>query len=143
MGLLDLLNKKVSTIGTNPLAMGLLTYGMTGQGSDPLGSGMQAMVATAQNKAKADEMAKLKAQQQALQQAVIGGFSRGSVDPALLAQYATMGGEGASNLIDMNKFNNTPQQITPGVWYVTPPRASCLCLHRSWVKVCCTGRMAW
>lgn len=114
IGLLQKLSQNAANLPNNPLAMGLLAFGATGQGNDPTGAGIQAMLSTAQNKAKADEQAKLKAEQAALQSRVMNGFANGTVSPALLSQYAMLGGEGAGNLVDMFKFGRTPQTFTPG-----------------------------
>ena len=120
MGLLDTLQKKAAGMPTNPLAMGLLTYGLTGQGNDPLSAGMQAMMGSAQLKAKTEQEQRKAAQMAAMQSQIASGLSGGSVDPALLAQYAGLGGEGSKEMIDMYKFGKTPQTVTPGSMVYNP-----------------------
>lgn len=116
MGLLDTINNKMAGITANPLKMGLLAYGMTGQGNDPSGAAIQAMLGAAQNKAKADEAA----QQQAQQARLSGMFANGSIDPATLAQYSMAGGQGAKDLLDLYKFGRTPQSVAPGQMMIDP-----------------------
>ena len=120
MGIFDFVNKKLASIPNDPIKMGLLAYGMTGQGRDPGGTAINAALSTAAANKKAEEEARIKAQQQMLQQSIIAGFGKGAANPALLAQYAAMGGEGAGNLIDMQKFYGTPQSIAPGSMYRDP-----------------------
>lgn len=116
MGLLDTINKNISSMQTNPLKMGLLAYGMTGQGNDPTGAAVQAMLGASQAKAKADELARQKAQQAQITEM----FAGGSVDPATLAQYSMGGGEGAKDLLDLYKFGRTPQSVAPGQMMIDP-----------------------
>ena len=116
MGLLDTINNKLAGIQTNPLKMGLLAYGMTGQGHDPTGSAVQAMFAASQAKAKQDELARQKAQQAQ----IASMFAGNSIDPATLAQYSMGGGEGAKELLDMYKFGRTPQSVAPGQMMIDP-----------------------
>lgn len=116
MGLLDTINNKLAGIQTNPLKMGLLAYGMTGQGHDPTGSAVQAMFAASQAKAKQDDLARQKAQQAQ----IAGMFASGGVDPATLAQYSMGGGDGAKELLDLYKFGRTPQSVAPGQMMIDP-----------------------
>ena len=116
MGLLDTINNKLTGIQTNPLKMGLLTYGMTGQGNDPAGSALSAMMQASQAKAKQDELARQKAQQAQ----IAGMFASGGVDPATLAQYSMVGGNGAKELLDLYKFGRTPQSVAPGQMMIDP-----------------------
>lgn len=116
MGLLDTINNKLTGIQTNPLKMGLLAYGMTGQGNDPTGSAVQAMFAASSAKQKADELARQKAQQAQ----IASMFAGGGVDPATLAQYSMGGGEGAKDLLDLYKFGRTPQSVAPGQMMIDP-----------------------
>lgn len=111
MGLLDKFNSNLATMQTNPLKMGLLAYGLTGQGNDPGNAAVQAMFAASANKQKSDEQARQKAQQAQIASMFAGG---GGVDPSVLAQYSMAGGEGAKDLVDMYKFGRTPQTVTPG-----------------------------
>ena len=116
MGLLDTINNKLTGIQTNPLKMGLLAYGMTGQGNDPAGSAMSAMMQASQAKAKQDELARQKAQQAQ----IASLFASGQVDPSTLAQYSMGGGEGAKDLLDLYKFGRTPQSVSPGQMMIDP-----------------------
>lgn len=116
MGLLDQFNSKISAMPTNPIKMGLLAYGLTGQGNDPAGSAVQAMFAASSAKQKADEQARQKAQQAR----IASMFAGGSVDPATLAQYSMGGGEGAKDLLDLYKFGRTPQSVAPGQMMIDP-----------------------
>lgn len=116
MGLLDTINNKLTGIQTNPLKMGLLAYGMTGQGNDPAGAALSAMMQVSQAKAKQDELARQKAQQAQ----IASMFAGGSVDPATLAQYSMGGGEGAKDLLDLYKFGRTPQSFDPGKAMIDP-----------------------
>ena len=132
MGLLDFLNnalpkKKADgllgsspSIATDPIAMAMMAYGTTGQGNNPLGTAMQTLLTSAQLKAKTEQEQRQKAQMAAMQNKIASGLSGGSVDPALLAQYAGLGGEGAKDMIDMYKFGRTPQTVTPGSMVYNP-----------------------
>lgn len=111
MGLLDKFNNNLSTMHTNPIKMGLLAYGLTGQGNDPGNAAVQALFAASANKQKQDEAARQKAQQAQIASMFAGG---GGVDPSILAKYSMAGGEGAKDLVDMYKFGRTPQTVTPG-----------------------------
>lgn len=116
MGFFDKLDSNIASIQTSPLKMGLLAYGMTGQGHDPTGSAVQAMFAASQAKAKQDELARLKAQQAQ----IASMFAGNSIDPATLAQYSMGGGEGAEELLDLYKFGRTPQSVAPGQMMIDP-----------------------
>lgn len=116
MGLLDTINNKLTGIQTNPLKMGLLAYGMTGQGNNPAGAAMSAMMQASQAKAKQDDLARQKAQQAQ----IAGMFASGGVDPATLAQYSMGGGDGAKELLDLYKFGRTPQSVAPGQMMIDP-----------------------
>ena len=120
MGLLDTLGGKLKTNMQDPLRMGLLAYGMTGQGQDPGGTAVNAMMTTAKAKAEAEKAARELAAKQAMQQAVTGAFASGSVDPALLAQYSASGGEGSKEMLDLYKFGRTPQSVAPGQMMIDP-----------------------
>lgn len=117
MGLLDKFNSNLATMQTNPLKMGLLAYGLTGQGNDPGNAAVQAMFAASANRQKSDEQARQKAQQAQIASMFAGG---GGVDPSVLAQYSMSGGEGAKDLVDMYKFGRTPQTVTPGTMVYDP-----------------------
>lgn len=116
MGFFDKLDSNIASIQTSPLKMGLLAYGMTGQGHDPTGLAVQAMFAASQAKAKQDELARQKAQQAQ----IASMFAGNSIDPATLAQYSMGGGKGAKELLDMYKFGRTPQSIAPGQMMIDP-----------------------
>lgn len=116
MGLLDKFNTALQQGFSDPIAMGLLAYGMTGQGNNPAGAAMQAMFGASQAKAKADEQARQKAQQAQ----IASLFASGQVDPATLAQYSMGGGEGAKDLLDLYKFGRTPQSVAPGQMMIDP-----------------------
>lgn len=116
MGLFDKFTNNIATMQTNPLKMGLLAYGLTGQGNYPGNAAVQAMFAASANKQKADDQARQKAQQAQ----IASMFAGGSVDPATLAQYSMGGGEGAKDLIDMYKFGRTPQTVNPGTMVYDP-----------------------
>ena len=120
MGLLDTLGGKLNKNMADPLRMGLLAYGMTGQGQDPGGTAVNAMMTTAKAKAEAEKAARELAAKQAMQQAVTGAFASGSVDPALLAQYSAAGGEGSKEMLDLYKFGRTPQSVAPGQMMIDP-----------------------
>ena len=113
MGLLDTLGGKLKTNMQDPLRMGLLAYGMTGQGQDPGGTAVNAMMSAAKTKAEKERKA-------AQMEQITGAFASGSVDPALLAQYAAAGGEGSKEMIDMYKFGRTPQSVAPGQMIIDP-----------------------
>ena len=49
MGLLDTLGGKLNKNMADPLRMGLLAYGMTGQGQDPGGTAINTMMTTAES----------------------------------------------------------------------------------------------
>ena len=114
MGLLDSLKKN------DALLTGLLAYGTTGQGYNPMSAGISAMQTAAKTKAEADKAEAEKAQKAAMQQAVTGAFASGSVDPALLAQYSAAGGEGSKEMLDLYKFGRTPQSVAPGQMMIDP-----------------------
>ena len=116
MGLLETLNSKMTNMQQNPLKMGLLSYGLTGQGNDPTGSAVQAMFKASDAKSKADALAR----QQAQQAQIASMFASGSVDPATLAKYSMAGGEGSKDMIDMYKFGKTPQTFAPGQMMIDP-----------------------
>lgn len=116
MGLLDKFNTTLQQGFNDPIAMGLLAYGMTGQGNNPAGAAMSAMMQASQAKAKQDDLARQKAQQAQ----IAGMFAGGSVDPATLAQYSMGGGEGAKDLLDLYKFGRTPQSVAPGQMMIDP-----------------------
>lgn len=116
MGFFDKLDSKVASIQTSPLKMGLLAYGMTGQGHDPTGAALKAMFGASQAKQKADELARQKAQQAK----IASMFAGGSVEQALLANYSMGGGEGAKDLLDLYKFGRTPQSVAPGQMMIDP-----------------------
>ena len=120
MGLLDTLGGKLNKNMQDPLRMGLLAYGMTGQGQDPGGTAINTMMTTAKAKAEAEKAAREQAAKQAMQQAVTGAFASGSVDPALLAQYSAAGGEGSKEMLDLYKFGRTPQSVAPGQMMIDP-----------------------
>ena len=120
MGLLDTLGGKLNKNMQDPLRMGLLAYGMTGQGQDPGGTAVNAMMSAAKDKAEAEKAAREQAAKQAMQQAVTGAFASGSVDPALLAQYSASGGEGSKEMLDLYKFGRTPQSVAPGQMMIDP-----------------------
>ena len=120
MGLLDTLGGKLNKNMADPLRMGLLAYGMTGQGQDPGGTAINTMMTTAKAKAEAENAAREQAAKQAMQQAVTGAFASGSVDPALLAQYSASGGEGSKEMLDLYKFGRTPQSVAPGQMMIDP-----------------------
>lgn len=120
MGLLDTLGGKLNKNMQDPLRMGLLAYGMTGQGQDPGGTAINTMMTTAKAKAEAEKAAREQAAKQAMQQAVTGAFASGSVDPALLAQYSASGGEGSKEMLDLYKFGRTPQSVAPGQMMIDP-----------------------
>ena len=120
MGLLDTLGGKLNKNIADPLRMGLLAYGMTGQGQDPGGTAVNAMMSAAKTKAEAEKAAREQAAKQAMQQAVTGAFASGSVDPALLAQYSASGGEGSKEMLDLYKFGRTPQSVAPGQMMIDP-----------------------
>ena len=120
MGLLDTLGGKLNKNMQDPLRMGLLAYGMTGQGQDPGGTAINTMMTTAKAKAEAENAAREQAAKQAMQQAVTGAFASGSVDPALLAQYSASGGEGSKEMLDLYKFGRTPQSVAPGQMMIDP-----------------------
>ena len=120
MGLLDTLGGKLNKNMQDPLRMGLLAYGMTGQGQDPGGTAINTMMTTAKAKAEAENAAREQAAKQAMQQAVTGAFASGSVDPALLAQYSAAGGEGSKEMLDLYKFGRTPQSVAPGQMMIDP-----------------------
>ncbi|TXI86104.1 MAG: hypothetical protein E6Q36_09845, partial [Chryseobacterium sp.] len=120
MGLLDTLGGKLKTNMQDPLRMGLLAYGMTGQGQDPGGTAVNAMMQAQQAKAEREKAAAELARKQALQAQMTQAFASGSVDPALLASYSAGGGEGSKELIDMYKFGRTPQSVTPGSMIYNP-----------------------
>ncbi len=120
MGLLDTLGGKLNKNMADPLRMGLLAYGMTGQGQDPGGTAINTMMTTAKAKAEAEKAARELAAKQAMQQAVTGAFASGSVDPALLAQYSASGGEGSKEMLDLYKFGRTPQSVAPGQMMIDP-----------------------
>lgn len=113
MGLLDALGGKLNKNMTDPLRMGLLAYGMTGQGQDPGGTAVNAMMSAAKTKAEQERKAAQIAQ-------ITGAFASGSVDPALLAQYSASGGEGAKEMLDLYKFGRTPQSVAPGQMMIDP-----------------------
>ena len=116
MGLLDTLNSNITNMQQNPLRMGLLAYGLTGQGNDPTGSAVQAMFKASDAKSKADELARQKAQQAQ----IASMFAGGGVDPATLAKYSMGGGEGSKELLDLYKFGKTPQSVAPGQMMIDP-----------------------
>jgi hypothetical protein len=120
MGLLDTLGGKLNKNMADPLRMGLLAYGMTGQGQDPGGTAINTMMTTAKTKAEAEKAAREQAAKQAMQQQVTGAFASGSVDPALLAQYSAAGGEGSKEMLDLYKFGRTPQSVAPGQMMIDP-----------------------
>lgn len=120
MGLLDTLGGKLNKNMADPLRMGLLAYGMTGQGQDPGGTAINTMMTTAKAKAEAEKAARELAAKKAMQQAVTGAFASGSVDPALLAQYSAAGGEGSKEMLDLYKFGRTPQSVAPGQMMIDP-----------------------
>ena len=120
MGLLDTLGGKLNKNMQDPLRMGLLAYGMTGQGQDPGGTAINTMMTTAKAKAEAENAAREQAAKQAMQQQVTGAFASGSVDPALLAQYSAAGGEGSKEMLDLYKFGRTPQSVAPGQMMIDP-----------------------
>ena len=120
MGLLDTLSGKLSKNMADPLRMGLLAYGMTGQGNDPAGTAINTMMTASKQKAEAEKAAQELAAKQAMQQQVTGAFASGSVDPALLAQYSAAGGEGANNMLELYKFGRTPQSVAPGQMMIDP-----------------------
>ena len=120
MGLLDTLGGKLNKNMADPLRMGLLAYGLTGQGQDPGGTAINTMMTTAKAKAEAEKAAMEQAAKQAMQQAVTGAFASGSVDPALLAQYSASGGEGSKEMLDLYKFGRTPQSVAPGQMMIDP-----------------------
>lgn len=120
MGLLDTLGGKLNKNMQDPLRMGLLAYGMTGQGQDPGGTAINTMMTTTKAKAEAEKAARELAAKQAMQQAVTGAFASGSVDPALLAQYSASGGEGSKEMLDLYKFGRTPQSVAPGQMMIDP-----------------------
>lgn len=120
MGLLDTLGGKLNKNMQDPLRMGLLAYGMTGQGQDPGGTAINTMMTTAKAKAEAEKAAREQAAKQAMQQQITGAFASGSVDPALLAQYSASGGEGSKEMLDLYKFGRTPQSVAPGQMMIDP-----------------------
>ena len=120
MGLLDTLGGKLNKNMQDPLRMGLLAYGMTGQGQDPGGTAINTMMIIAKAKAEAEKAAREQAAKQAMQQQVTGAFASGSVDPALLAQYSASGGEGSKEMLDLYKFGRTPQSVAPGQMMIDP-----------------------
>ena len=120
MGLLDTLGGKLNKNMQDPLRMGLLAYGMTGQGQDPGGTAINTMMTTAKSKAEAEKAARELAAKQAMRQRVTGAFASGSVDPALLAQYSASGGEGSKEMLDLYKFGRTPQSVAPGQMMIDP-----------------------
>ena len=120
MGLLDTLGGKLNKNMADPLRMGLLAYGMTGQGQDPGGTAINTMTTTAKAKAEAEKAARELAAKQAMQQQITGAFASGSVDPALLAQYSAAGGEGSKEMLDLYKFGRTPQSVAPGQMMIDP-----------------------
>ena len=113
MGLLDTLGGKLNKNMQDPLRMGLLAYGMTGQGQDPGGTAVNAMMSAAKTKAEKERKAAQMAQ-------ITGAFASGSVDPALLAQYSASGGEGSKEMLDLYKFGRTPQSVAPGQMMIDP-----------------------
>ena len=113
MGLLDTLGGKLNKNTQDPLRMGLLAYGMTGQGQDPGGTAVNAMMSAAKTKAEKERKAAQMAQ-------ITGAFASGSVDPALLAQYSASGGEGSKEMLDLYKFGRTPQSVAPGQMMIDP-----------------------
>ena len=111
MGLLDSLKK----LGTNDtLLTGLLAYGTTGQGFNPAAAGVEAMNSAAAAKAKREAEAAARAKQQAIFDQIQQGLANGKASPAMAAQYAAMGGEGAGTIMDAVKHVSTPQSYTPG-----------------------------
>ena len=113
MGLLDTLGGKLNKNMQDPLRMGLLAYGMTGQGQDPGGTAVNAMMSAAKTKAEKERKA-------AQMEQITGAFASGSVDPALLAQYSAAGGEGSKEMLDLYKFGRTPQSVAPGQMMIDP-----------------------
>ena len=113
MGLLDTLGGKLNKNMADPLRMGLLAYGMTGQGQDPGGTAVNAMMSAAKTNAEKERKAAQMAQ-------ITGAFASGSVDPALLAQYSAAGGEGSKEMLDLYKFGRTPQSVAPGQMMIDP-----------------------
>jgi hypothetical protein len=97
----------------DPLRMGLLSYGLTGQGNDPTGTAISALMAAQKAKSDRDSKAAQIAQ-------MTGAFAGGTVDPALLAQYAAAGGEGAKEMLELYKFGRTPQTFAPGQMMIDP-----------------------
>lgn len=120
MGLLDTLGGKLNKNMQDPLRMGLLAYGMTGQGQDPGGTAINTMMTASKQKAEAEKAAQELAAKKAMQQQVTGAFASGSVDPALLAQYSAAGGEGSKEMLDLYKFGRTPQSVAPGQMMIDP-----------------------
>lgn len=120
MGLLDTLGGKLNKNMADPLRMGLLAYGVTGQGHDPGGTAINTMMSTAKAKAEAEKAARELARKQALQAQMTQAFASGGVNPAMLASYSAGGGEGSKELIDMYKFGRTPQSVAPGQMMIDP-----------------------
>lgn len=135
MGLLDGFDK------ITPQQMGLLSAGLalmqptqSGRLGESLGNAGQALIggmSTAQKmqaeKLKQQQMMQQQKMQQQMMQRIGSGFGGGGgggsgagLSQSDLAQYAMMGGDGASNLIDLYKFNQAGIKRDSGSYYKNP-----------------------
>ena len=99
---------------TNPIAKAMMAYGFTGQGNDPAGAMLGAYIGETDRMSAQKAAAEARAKQQAIFDQIQQGLSNGKASPAMAAQYAAMGGEGAGTIMDAVKHVSTPQSYTPG-----------------------------
>ena len=99
---------------TNPIAKAMMAYGFTGQGNDPAGAMLGAYIGETDRMSAQKAAAAARAKQQAIFDQIQQGLASGKASPAMAAQYAAMGGEGAGTIMDAVKHVSTPQSYTPG-----------------------------
>ena len=99
---------------TNPIAKAMMAYGFTGQGNDPAGAMLGAYTGETDRMSAQKAAAAARAKQQAIFDQIQQGLANGKASPAMAAQYAAMGGEGAGTIMDAVKHVSTPQSYTPG-----------------------------
>ena len=99
---------------TNPIAKAMMAYGFTGQGNDPAGAMLGAYIGETDRMSAQKAAAEARAKQQAIFDQIQQGLANGKASPAMAAQYAAMGGEGAGTIMDAVKHVSTPQSYNPG-----------------------------
>lgn len=108
-------------LGANPIARAAVAYGLIGQGNDPLGAGISALISGRQDQKQRLQEYQLKQAQAEQQNNILNQFKNGgSPTPQSIAQAVMMELPGADKLLEITKYNQEGTKQDAGSYYKNP-----------------------